>query len=131
MKDMTVQLNQMAARADYIPTKLNTGDQILVFAWEFWYRAKVVENNKNPSSNIKVDLVDFDEILEVSRDKLRRATEEVVELPLLKVKCALDCFSGREEEAPQFVQEIKESLSSFDVLRSVFIYTTLSQFLVH
>ena len=76
----------------------------LVVVSGLWHRAEVIQAYRE-DGKILIKLLDFPKVLEVEGCQLRQAPKAAVEIPLMAVKCALDCFYGKEEEAIKQVEK--------------------------
>ena len=97
-------LDNIGKTSDYVHLP-KAGQVLLVFKEDSWNRAEVMEGLAN--GKILIKLLDFPEVLEVERSQLRQAPKEAFESPVLAVKCALDCFYGKEEEATKQVEKLR------------------------
>ena len=98
-------VNMIGVSADYIHLP-RVGQLVLVYKEECWNRAEVVEAALF-NGNIRIRLVDFPEVLEVEKSQLRQAPKSALEIPVLAVKCGLDYFFGKEEEASKQVEKLR------------------------
>ena len=99
--------------SDYVHLP-KVGQLVLVYKENCWNRAVVKEEGLD-NGNILVSLIDFPEDFEVERSLLRQAPKMAFESPVLAVKCALDCFYGKEEEASKQVEKLRNLQMDFQI----------------
>ena len=109
-----VAINNIGETADFVHF-LKVGQLVLVFKEAVWNRAEVVEEVL-ASGNVRVKLLDFPEVLEVEKSQLRQAPQSLLEFPVSAVKCGLDCFYGKEEEAAKQVEKLLTLGLEFEIL---------------
>ena len=107
-------INKIGETADYVHLP-KVGQLVLVFKEDCWNRAEVVEEVL-ANGNILVKLIDFPEVFEVEKSQLRQASKSTLKFPVLAVKCGLDCFYGKEEEAAKQVEKLLSLGLEFEIL---------------
>ena len=110
----SVILDNIGKIADYVHLP-KVGQLVLVYKENCWNRAEVVEEGL-ANGNILINLLDFPEVLEVEKSQLRQATKAALEFPVLAVKCALDCFYGKEEEASKQEEKLRNLEMDFKMV---------------
>ena len=107
-------INKIGETADFVHLP-KVGQLVLVYKEDCWNRAEVVEEVL-ASGNVRVKLLDFPEVLEVEKSQLRQAPQSLLEFPVSAVKCGLDCFYGKEEEAAKQVEKLLGLGLEFEIL---------------
>ena len=108
----SVILDNIGKIADYVHLP-KVGQLVLVYKENCWNRAEVVEGLAN--GKILINLIDFPELLEVEKSRLRQAPKASLEFPILAAKCALDGFYGKEEEASKQVEKLRSLEVDFQI----------------
>ena len=107
-------VNKMGETADHVHLP-RVGQLVLAYKNESWHRAEVVEVGL-VNGNIRIRLVDYLEVVEVEKSQLGRAPESALEIPVLAIKCGLDYFFGKEEEASRQVEKLRSLGLEFAIL---------------
>ena len=106
-------LDNIGKTADYVHLP-KVGQLVLVYKENCWNRAEVVEEGL-ANGKILINLIDFPELLEVEKSRLRQAPKASLEFPILAAKCALDGFYGKEEEASKQVEKLRSLEVDFQI----------------
>ena len=109
-------VNNAALTADYLnPATVEEGDLVIAESGGVWHRARVIKIL--PQNYFKVDLFDLAVEAEVELNEIGRANEDLMKLPALLKKCALNSFYGREEEALKWKEKMKSLMAGRETVK--------------
>ena len=106
-QSISLQANKDAENGDFVHPVI-VGDLVLALANGNWSRAEIVD--VLPDNCYRVYLFDFAETTVVELNDICKATRELMEFPVPVTKCALESFSGAEDENQMDL--VKEKMKS-------------------